>query len=387
MNKKIIFSAVFLAFTCPVNAAWEVRSIEAIANSVSWTTDINDSGIMVGEIKNNPFTPYYDTSGKVTGYGYSSLPPSHPFMTGENGIGIKILDIEGRAEAINNTGQVIGKSSTGTVFMTGPNGEGLTYLDYARDAYDINNLGQIVGVTKTGHGFITDPNGIGMTDLGPVVARGVNDSGQVVGWFNIGGDIRSQHAFITGPNGFGMTDLGAPNGFSSFAYDINNSGQVVGFYAFIELFELSVNGLYDPRAFMTDANGTNIRTISTNWSAAFGINDLGQVVTTNNLLCDHCYPGDGYSFLVDHGAVTNINNQFSPYELAGFNPVAINNNGQIAGTGFRWGSTSPEGWRAFMVTSDTSSPTPVPEPSTYAMLLAGLGLIGFMVRRRKNSAM
>jgi hypothetical protein len=28
--------------------------------------------------------------------------------------------------------------------------------------------------------------------------------------------------------------------------------------------------------------------------------------------------------------------------------------------------------------------TPVPEPETYAMLLAGLGLIGFMVRRRKE---
>jgi len=30
-------------------------------------------------------------------------------------------------------------------------------------------------------------------------------------------------------------------------------------------------------------------------------------------------------------------------------------------------------------------PTPVPEPKTYAMLLAGLGLIGFSVRRRKAS--
>jgi hypothetical protein len=28
--------------------------------------------------------------------------------------------------------------------------------------------------------------------------------------------------------------------------------------------------------------------------------------------------------------------------------------------------------------------TPVPEPETYAMMLAGLGLMGIMVRRRKN---
>ena len=32
------------------------------------------------------------------------------------------------------------------------------------------------------------------------------------------------------------------------------------------------------------------------------------------------------------------------------------------------------------------SAAPVPEPSTYAMLLAGLGLVGFAVRRRAASA-
>jgi len=31
----------------------------------------------------------------------------------------------------------------------------------------------------------------------------------------------------------------------------------------------------------------------------------------------------------------------------------------------------------------SSSVTAVPEPETYAMLLAGLGLVGFMARRRK----
>lgn len=31
--------------------------------------------------------------------------------------------------------------------------------------------------------------------------------------------------------------------------------------------------------------------------------------------------------------------------------------------------------------------SPVPEPETYAMLLAGLGLLGFIARRRKESAM
>jgi probable HAF family extracellular repeat protein len=53
------------------------------------------------------------------------------------------------------------------------------------------------------------------------------------------------HAFITGPNGVGMTDLG-PLGFNfSTAYGINNVGQVVGYSA-------TPNGYH---AFITGSNG------------------------------------------------------------------------------------------------------------------------------------
>jgi len=30
--------------------------------------------------------------------------------------------------------------------------------------------------------------------------------------------------------------------------------------------------------------------------------------------------------------------------------------------------------------------TPIPEPSTYALMLAGLGVVGFVARRRKGAA-
>jgi hypothetical protein len=36
--------------------------------------------------------------------------------------------------------------------------------------------------------------------------------------------------------------------------------------------------------------------------------------------------------------------------------------------------------------SNTFTATPVPEPETYAMLLAGLGLLGFAARRSKQKA-
>jgi hypothetical protein len=47
--------------------------------------------------------------------------------------------------------------------------------------------------------------------------------------------------------------------------------------------------------------------------------------------------------------------------------------------------TGPAGedWFAGKVLIDDLTLAPVPEPGTYAMLLAGLGLVGFMVRRRR----
>jgi PEP-CTERM motif len=50
----------------------------------------------------------------------------------------------------------------------------------------------------------------------------------------------------------------------------------------------------------------------------------------------------------------------------------INSVGQIVGFGIISGKN-----HAFLV-------TPVPEPETYAMMVAGLGLLGFMLRRRRR---
>jgi len=72
----------------------------------------------------------------------------------------------------------------------------------------------------------------------------------------------------------------------------------------------------------------------------------------------------------------NIPNQVStqPYPYTGFYAFTIPGISKATLTG-------ADDW----VVVDNVTTAPVPEPETYAMMLAGLGLIGFSVRRRKQA--
>ena len=190
---------------------------------------------------------------------------------------------------------------------------------------------------------------------------GINTSGQVVGYSYTSG-IAAGHAFITGANGVGMTDLGTLGGTNSLAYGINTSGQVVG--------NSYTSDNAAGHAFITGANGvgmTDLGTLGGATSYAYGINASGQVVGYSYTL-----GGAAHAFLYDNGTMTDLNSLVS---LTGgtvlYQALGINDSGQIIADG--------SNGQAYLL-------TPVPEPGSYAMMLAGLGLVGYVVRRKKQKA-
>jgi probable HAF family extracellular repeat protein len=310
--------------------------------------------------------------GQVVGVSRGSTGFTHAFITGPDGVGMRDLGSLGGvgpydhtwASGVNAAGQVVGESTvspgTARAFITGANGMGMRHLGTLggthSDAYAINDTGQVVGSsppTRDGfsHAFITGPNGVGMRDLGALgtfgsVAYAINDAGQVVG------SLFDGRAFVTGPDGVGMRVLGTLGGPSTSAYDINAAGQVVG--------RAATSG-GTSRAFLTGPNGEGMTDLGAldgdHFSHASAINNAGQVVGFSS-----SFTGPDHAFITGPNGVgmTDLNLLVDlPGKAILTHVLDINNTGQVIAMGF------------------------IPEPESYAMLLAGLGLIGFMARRKR----
>ncbi len=80
---------------------------------------------------------------------------------------------------------------------------------------------------------------------------------------------------------------------------------------------------------------------------------------------------NGVLFTTTSGAIWNLwGNSATDYQLYSYGPVAVDVH-----------STS-----LFMVAVPANIMAAVPEPQTYAMMIVGLGLLGFVARRRKQRA-
>ena len=163
-----------------------------------------------------------------------------------------------------------------------------------------------------------------------------------------------------------MTDLGAIGGNGSWAYDINDSSQVVGF---------AENAIGQYHAFLYES-GTmrDLGTLRGYRSMAHGINDSGQVVGH-----DEETGGGALAFLYDSGTMTFLNDLLP--SGSGWDDLVeafdINGNGQIVGKGVIDGKT-----HAFLMTPNN----PVPEPSTLVMWSVFVVIATIYGWRRRRSA-
>lgn len=134
-------------------------------------------------------------------------------------------------------------------------------------------------------------------------------------------------------------------------------------------------------------------TAETGYNAAFY--NIGLSSTFNDLI-SFTMPvdasGNGGSNVISLGGGGVVFTAFNLYESANLIATGILN-GADWFLSFAGGATpgnytlNMAGYKLSTATASYAgniSISPVPEPETYAMLLAGLGLIGFSIRRRKN---
>lgn len=203
-------------------------------------------------------------------------------------------------------------------------------------AYGINSAEQVVGASTdtqyNDRAFIWSP-GAGMRALGTLggsnVAYDINDTGQVVGFL---GSTGSEHAFIW-TAASGMQDLGNQLGSgASKAMSINSSGQVVGYYT-------STSG--QKRAFRWTATGgmQDLGTLTgkSDWSYyAVDSNDNGQIVGYVNTPSSQVWRGFYWTVATGMQDIGDLGSR-------GITPFAINASGQVVGESY-YTATNTQGF-------------------------------------------
>ncbi|MDQ1813790.1 FxDxF family PEP-CTERM protein [Massilia sp. CCM 9210] len=245
-------------------------------------------------------------------------------------------------------------------------------------SHGVNNAGTVVGSSSTNlrlpggdphyprfasHAYVYSDNK--MKDLGTLggihsSASGINAAGTIVGTAENAN--RQDRAFIY-QNGR-MTDLGGFSGGSSLASGINDAGLIIGQSA-------RDNNGYVKSAFVY-ANGamTDLGWGAQRSSTAVDINELGQIIGYG---ADA--NGQERGFIYQNGQLLQLDTAVDPLDNWIIKTTySINDRGLILADACK------------LDVCGTVLLSPVPEPETYAMMLAGLGLLGFCARRRSRTA-
>jgi uncharacterized membrane protein len=346
LSSALLFISCAVLFTAHAHAAYKYAALPSLGGPSSFATGINNAGQVVGT-SNSP-----DVFPRTTVWTAGSPTDARPG------------DYLSWGHAINDSGQVAGnygdyygRFGTAHAYASPYSNASMGNLGVSDSiALDINNNGLVVGEVYAGdwagppmypfpfygsHAVIW--NGTTTTDLHPAgadisIANAINDSNVIVGAVD-------GQAVVW--NGGVINTLGA-----GAAFDINNAGVIAG--------------RSDGSAVIWDGGTQTIL----GDGRANALNILSQVVGISN----------GHAFLWENGVGTDLNNFISAAaKSAGWilqEAVGINDHGWIVGNAY---NTVTLDYQAFLL-------SPAPEPSTWAMLLGGLGFIVWRARKTRRVA-
>lgn len=186
----------------------------------------------------------------------------------------------------------------------------------------------------------------GLPGSGDVEGWGINDLGQISGYYSLPsqGYLRGFRTTGNGVAPIALTDLGAlPGRYSTNALGINNLGQVVGdSYTDVAGSEaiFRSSGNEASSVTLTDLNGDNANT------QALSVNDRGEVTGASSSHAFRSSPNGSPVSLTDLGTLGSDDISIG---------VAINASGQVAGRSQKYNNTSD-----FVTNSFRSSPTNAP---------------------------
>lgn len=394
-----------LAGNQPKRFKWGVIAAALALSSNAFAAEYSliDLGVFPGEGQHQLSFAYgINNASQVVGWGSKTSAARDGFIW-DGSAWTALGDLPGgvvasEARAINNLGVVVGFSSAESLSSPGDaqyrgfiwqNGTLSTLPELSgyqvTDTYalSVNDSGQAVGYSGVVGGYRAVLwSGGAAQDLGVIDASyysskafAINNQGQVVGESS-GSNI--SHAFIW-QNGV-MTSLGdLPGGSDKYssAAGINNLSQVVG-TGYVDKGSASTSRAH---AFLWE-NGTMLDLgvlgdVTIDLSYATDINNLGQVVgyatTANGSLASR------HAFIWQDGVMRDLNDLIeiplgSEVEL--MEATAVNDKGEIVGWMY-----NDVGYRHAFLAIPT---TPVPEPETYVLMLAGLAFMGWAARRKQH---
>jgi len=359
----VVALAAVAGLVVPISAQqYSITNLGSLGGSFVFTypNAINNSGQVAGTADNADFSLF-------TPFRTERNSPINP-LTDNLGVLPGVGATTGSATSVNDSGQVTGNAFTpvvgspGSFFTTAyradPGNSTLVNLGTRTISgwpgtpsslgNHINNSGQVTGgatteeaavpcgATVNGQAFLTAADGpvssaedVGTLQVGNCgysFGYAVNNSGQVVGYSNVGGLFSSTtHAFLA-TSGVANQDLGTLGGNISTAVAINDAGQVVGSSDF------NPSMPYHPHAFLATATSPmkDLGTLGGTYAQANSINNAGQIVGTSTLSGDTV----GDTFIYQNGTMTDLQTLIpagSGWVLQ--NVQGINDVGQIVGNG------------------------------------------------------